>query len=261
MKLTLVFHQSLLERAFNAFDRLQTITLGFYNDQQRYFDDDEYLPTLAPAILDFHNKTLLPFFSKPICFGDRHRDSRGDLAVLRAAYSCQHRIKCLNLYTQSKALDFGWLHLPDEDVNVVKELLARVSTLSFPVPGTSAWGYDSPEDQPYQFLKSAINLVHLNISGNTNQKHSKEFELTVRNAYFPRLRSLGLERLIVESHELITLVQGHRATLDRLELREVRLVSQSWYDVFTAIRGWFKEFFGWFSKSRLATQRGGKCAS
>ena len=220
------------------------ITFGFYGDYAIHNGREE-LRTLPPAILDFHNKTLLPFYGTAM-LSSRYLDVHGDLNVLRAAHSCRHKhkIRCLNLYTHRKALDFGRLQLSDEDVAIVKELLASVSRLSFSIPSSSSYRYFSPEDQPYQFLKSAINLIHLDIHGNDEPRASMYFALTVGNAYFPHLRSLTVWDIMVESQELIRFVQAHTATLDRLELRDVHIVSQSWYEVFTAIRGRCKELFG-----------------
>ena len=222
------------------------VTLGRYDDQQLY-DEGEELPLLAPVALEFHTKTLLPFYGDGVCL-----DVYGDMHVLRAAFLCRPRIKCLNLFTQHRGLDFGCLQLSDEDVTSVKDLLAGVSTLAFLIPSRDLGKviHGSPGDESLQLLQSATNVKDLSIRGNRQFWHKKEFEYAIRKAHFPYLRSLTLERVTFDSKDLVTLVQGHITTLDRLELDHVTIAGDSWYNLFTAIRGGLKSLVGMYPKPR-----------
>ena len=223
------------------------VTLGFYDDENDYYDrrytDSEALHTLAPAALDFHRKTLLPFY------GDNgHRHTDGDMHVLRAASSCRTKIECLNLYTQHRGLNLGMLRLSDEDNAIVRDLLASVSTLAFVLPSlySPLISHSNPIDQPFQFLRSAVNVKHLSIRGNEKSWGDDDFAYSTRQAHFPHLQFLSLELFACDSADFIALVQRHRSTLKRLELYYIIISSQSWYHIFTAIRGGLEELLGKF---------------
>lgn len=223
------------------------VTLGFYDDENDYYDkrylDSEALHTLAPAALDYHRKTLLPFYGN-----QGKRDEHGDMDILRAVSFCRPKIECLNLFTHHRGLDFNMLRLSDEDSANVRDLLASVSTLEFLLPSLGSYltSHSDPRDQPFQFLRSAINVKHLTLRGNERSWGDDDFAYSTRRAHFPHLQSLSLKLFACDSADFVALVQRHESTLKSLELFYIILSSQSWYDVFTAIRGGLKELFGKF---------------
>ena len=140
--------KELLAPAFTSFDGFEKVTLRIHDDRIYYAKGKE-LPFLTPTVLDFHIKTLLPFYVN----GTRLAhcgDSYGDVEVLRAATLFPPNTDCRILYNSRRALDFGMLRLPEEGFTAVRELLASVSNLAIQVPSTEADDFRcyGPEDQP-----------------------------------------------------------------------------------------------------------------
>lgn len=195
--------------AFTSFHKLHMVTLGYYDDQPMY-EEGEELPLLSPPVLQFFRKTLLPFYgdSIPYC---HQRHVEADMHVIRAASLCRAKIDCLNLYTYDRGLDFGMLSLSDEDLTLVTDLLRDVSTLAFAIPSEDVDSYDyyTQENQPYQVLRSASNLRHLDVYGGSGSQ-PVEFRNTLRECHFRLLQSLELHWVIVDGKDLIGVLQRHR---------------------------------------------------
>lgn len=199
----------LWKRAFTSFEKLHMVTLGYYDDQAM-FEEGKELPFLSPPVLQFFRKTLLPFYGDGIpYFHQRHVEA--DMHVIRAAFLCRPKIDCLNLYTYPRGLDFGMLSLSDEDLTLVTDLLRDVSTLAFAIPSEDAgdYHYYTAESQPFQVLRSASNLRHLDLYGSSIGRPG-EFTKSLRECHFGQLYSLGLHCVKVDGKDLIGVVQRHR---------------------------------------------------
>ena len=197
------------KRAFISFDKLHMVTLGYYDDQYMYKEGEE-LPFLSSPVLQSFRKTLLPFYGDgiPYC---HQRHVEADMHVIRAASLCRRKIDCLNLYTCDRGLDFGMLSLSEEDLTLVTDLLRGVSTVACSIPSEDAgdYHYYTPESQPFQVLRSASNLRHLDLYGSSLGRPG-EFTKTLRECHFRQLHSLQLHWIKVEGKDLIGVVQRHR---------------------------------------------------
>ena len=209
-------HQSLepkipemLKRAFISFENLHMVTLGYYDDQA-VFEEGEELPFLSPPVLQFFRKTLLPVYGGSIPYLYQG-EVQTDMHVIRAASLCRPKIDCLNLYTYHRALDFGMLNFSDEDLTIVTDLLKDVSTLAFAIPSgyTHDYHYNTAQSQPFQVLRSASNLRHLDLYGSPIGRPG-EFSKFLRECHFGQLHSLGLHLVNVDGKDLIGVVQRHR---------------------------------------------------
>ncbi|KAG7009072.1 hypothetical protein G7Y79_00003g009400 [Physcia stellaris] len=233
------------KRAFTSFERLDMVTLGYYDDQA-FFEEGMELPYLSPPVLQFFRKTLLPFYGGGIPY--LYHPVPADMHVIRAASLCRPKIDCLNLYTWPRGLDFDMLNLSDEDLTIVTGLLRNISTIAFTTPSEVIAGYhhyNTTENQPFQILRSASNLRYLDLYGSSISRPG-DFTKSLRECHFGQLHSLGLHGVNVDGKDLVGVVQRHKATLARLELTCVTLVSDSWFNVFTAIRGGPKELSATF---------------
>lgn len=131
--------------------------------------------------------------------------------VIRAAALCRPNIDCLNLHTYARGLDFGMLCLSDRDLTLLMNLLRGVSKLAFAIPSKDRgeYRYYTPESQPFQILRTASNLRHLDLFGNSMGRPD-EFRYTLRECFFARLYFLELCSVVVDGKDLIGVVQRHR---------------------------------------------------
>jgi len=237
--------QALLQDAFGKFSTLKNVKARRFGDELRY-KIKQQRPSLPPTLLDFHRRTLL------LLSGDRqaiYYTSPGDeefaeetLIIMRAIALSNANIELLWLCDRKRNPDLGHVNLSGSEVLSAKTTFAKLKILKFPLPELDEYTKDidhRPSMKTWiRLLESASNLETLNLSGHLGLScgHGRECDVVFSNAYFPRLRKLGLTNFSASSIPISAFVKRHASTLRKIKLRDFRLLIGSWYGIFNDIR-------------------------
>ncbi len=237
--------QALLQDAFGKFSTLKNVKAGCFGDELRYMTKQQR-PSLPPTLLDFHRRTLL------LLSGDRqatYYTSPSDeefaeemLIIMRAIALSNANIELLWLCDRKRNPNLGHVNLSGSEVLSAKTTFAKLKILKFPLPELDEYTKDinhRPSMKRWiRLLESASNLETLNLSGHLDLScwHGHDCDVFFSNAYFPRLRKLGLTNLSASSIPISAFVKRHASTLRKIKLRDFRLLIGSWYGIFNDIR-------------------------